>query len=92
MILQRLIVRLFLPLQDLHDDGRKAFAVEVHFLVVGDLADIAIKNIESVIRIMIVHFSPLFPVHNWNVLLFPPSKSTPDFAVLTQLVIYDPMK
>lgn len=41
MVLQRLIIRLLLPLQDLHYDRSEALAVEVHFLVVGDLADVA---------------------------------------------------
>ena len=44
MVLQRLIIRLLLPLQNLHDDRREAVAVEVHFLVVGDLADVAVKR------------------------------------------------
>lgn len=42
MVLQRLIIRLLLALQDLHNDRREAFAVEVHFLVIGDLADVAV--------------------------------------------------
>jgi hypothetical protein len=43
MVLQRLIIRLLLSLQNLDDDRREAVAVEVHFLVVGDLADVAVK-------------------------------------------------
>ena len=43
MVLQRLIIRRLLSLQNLDDDRREAVAVEVHFLVVGDLADVAVK-------------------------------------------------
>jgi hypothetical protein len=42
MVLQRFVVGLLLPLQDLDDDRREAVAVEVDFLVVGDLADVAV--------------------------------------------------
>jgi len=49
MVLQRLIIRLLLALQDLHNDRREAFAVEVHFLVVGDLANVAVGKKEELV-------------------------------------------
>jgi hypothetical protein len=41
MVLQRLGIGLLHALQDLDDDGREAVGVEVDFLVVGDLAEVA---------------------------------------------------
>jgi hypothetical protein len=41
VILQCLSIRLLDSLQNFHDDGREAVGVEVDFLVVGDLAEIA---------------------------------------------------
>ena len=46
VVLQRLFVVLGLrfidALEDVEDDAREAIAVEVDFLVVGDLADVAV--------------------------------------------------
>jgi hypothetical protein len=41
MVLQRLGIRVLDSLQDFHDDGREAVGVEVDFLVVWDLAEVA---------------------------------------------------
>lgn len=44
MVLQSLSIVHLNPLQNLHNNRSKPFAVEVHFLVIGDLADIAVKR------------------------------------------------
>jgi hypothetical protein len=44
MVLQSLVVRLLFPLQNLDNNRRKAFAVEIYFLVIRDLADIAFEE------------------------------------------------
>ena len=46
MILQRFFVAVLLDiLQDLNDDAGVAVVVEVDFLVVGDLADLAVGSV-----------------------------------------------
>ena len=49
MVLQSFGVGFLDPLEDFHDDGREAVGVEVDFLVVGDLAEVARAD-TSVIR------------------------------------------
>lgn len=52
MVLQSFRIRLLDSFQNFHDDGREAVGVEVYFLVVGDLADVAGKL--SVMHVLVL--------------------------------------
>jgi hypothetical protein len=45
VVLKSFVIRQIHSLQNLNDDGREAVAVEVDFLVVGDLADVAVRKV-----------------------------------------------
>jgi hypothetical protein len=51
VVLQGFGVGFFDSLEDFDDDGGEAVGVEVDFLVVGDLAEIAVGDDELVVRI-----------------------------------------
>jgi len=54
MVLQSFGVGFLDPLQNLDDDGREAVGVEVDFLVVGDLAEVARKKPCQQVGLLIV--------------------------------------